>query len=147
MIKRIWKRVKPWSVPVCLTLLCYVLLQHVFLLGYVPSASMEPTLQEGSFIFGLRTFETPSVGDIIVFEKDGVLQVKRIAAGPGEQINLTELEYMDSLPIPNWSDPVLTVPEGHFFVLGDNTNNSIDSRYWDEPFLTESQILAIVPNR
>ena len=63
MIKKIWKRVKPWSVPICLTLLCYVLLQHVFLLGYVPSASMEPTLQEGSFIFGLRIFETPTVGD------------------------------------------------------------------------------------
>ena len=145
MIKKIWKRVKPWSVPVCLTLLCYVLLQHVFLLGYVPSASMEPTLQEGSFIFGLRFFETPKAGDIIVFEKDGVLQVKRIAAGPGEQISLTKLEYMDSLPIPNWSDPVLTVPEGHFFVLGDNTQNSYDSRYWEDPFIAEEQIVAVLP--
>lgn len=145
MIKRIWKRVKPWSVPVCLTLLCYVLLQHVFLLGYVPSASMEPTLQEGSFIFGLRIFESPNTGDIIVFEKDGVLQVKRIAAEPGEQIDLTKLEYMDSLPIPNWSDPILTVPVGHFFVLGDNTQNSYDSRYWEDPFIAEEQIVAVLP--
>lgn len=145
MIKRIWKRVKPWSVPVCLTLLCYVLLQHVFLLGYVPSASMEPTLQEGSFIFGLRIFEDPNVGDIIVFEKDGVLQVKRIAAGPGEQIDLTKLEYMDSLPIPNWSNSILTVPAGHFFVLGDNTQNSYDSRYWEDPFIAEEQIVAVLP--
>lgn len=145
MIKRIWKRVKPWSVPVCLTLLCYVLLQHVFLLGYVPSASMEPTLQEGSFIFGLRIFEDPNVGDIIVFEKDGVLQVKRIAAGHGEQIDLTKLEYMDSLPIPNWSNSILTVPAGHFFVLGDNTQNSYDSRYWEDPFVAEEQIVAVLP--
>lgn len=145
MIKRIWKRVKPWSVPVCLTLLCYVLLQHVFLLGYVPSASMEPTLQEGNFIFGLRIFEDPNVGDIIVFEKDGVLQVKRIAAGPGEQIDLAKLEYMDSLPIPNWSNSILTVPAGHFFVLGDNTQNSYDSRYWEDPFVAEEQIVAVLP--
>lgn len=145
MIKRIWKRVKPWSVPVCLTLLCYVLLQYVFLLGYVPSASMEPTLQEGSFIFGLRIFEDPNVGDIIVFEKDGVLQVKRIVAGPGEQIDLTKLEYMDSLPIPNWSNSILTVPAGHFFVLGDNTQNSYDSRYWEDPFVAEEQIVAVLP--
>ena len=145
MIKKIWKRVKPWSVPICLTLLCYVLLQHVFLLGYVPSASMEPTLQEGSFIFGLRIFETPTVGDIIVFVKDGTLQVKRIAAVPGDQIDLTKLEYMDSLPIPNWSDPFLTVPAGHFYVLGDNTQNSYDSRYWEDPFISEEQIVAVLP--
>ena len=145
MIKKIWKRVKPWSVPICLTLLCYVLLQHVFLLGYVPSASMGPTLQEGSFIFGLRIFETPTVGDIIVFVKDGTLQVKRIAAVPGDQIDLTKLEYMDSLPIPNWSDPLLTVPAGHFYVLGDNTQNSYDSRYWEDPFIAEEQIVAVLP--
>ena len=145
MIKKIWKRVKPWSVPICLTLLCYVLLQHVFLLGYVPSASMEPTLQEGSFIFGLRIFETPTVGDIIVFEEEGTLQVKRIAAIPGDQIELTKLEYMDSLPIPNWSDPLLTVPAGHFYVLGDNTQNSYDSRYWENPFIAEEQIVAVLP--
>ena len=145
MIKKIWKRVKPWSVPICLTLLCYVLLQHVFLLGYVPSASMEPTLQEGSFIFGLRIFETPTVGDIIVFVKDGTLQVKRIAAVPGDQIDLTKLEYMDSLPNPNWSDPLLTVPAGHFYVLGDNTQNSYDSRYWENPFIAEEQIVAVLP--
>lgn len=145
MIRKIWKRVKPWSVPICLTLLCYVLLQHVFLLGYVPSASMEPTLQEGSFIFGLRIFETPTVGDIIVFVKDGTLQVKRIAAVPGDQIDLSELEYMDSLPIPNWSDPLLTVPAGHFYVLGDNTQNSYDSRYWEDPFIAEEQIVAVLP--
>lgn len=145
MIEKIWKRVKPWSVPICLTLLCYVLLQHVFLLGYVPSASMEPTLQEGSFIFGLRIFETPTVGDIIVFAKDGTLQVKRIAAVPGDQIELTKLEYMDSLPIPNWSDPLLTVPAGHFYVLGDNTQNSYDSRYWENPFIAEEQIAAVLP--
>ena len=145
MIKKIWKRVKPWSVTICLTLLSYVLLQHVFLLGYVPSASMEPTLQEDSFIFGLRIFETPTVGDIIVFVKDGTLQVKRIAAVPGDQIDLSELEYMDSLPIPNWSDPLLTVPAGHFYVLGDNTQNSYDSRYWEDPFIAEEQIVAVLP--
>ena len=145
MSKKIWKRVKPWSVPICLTLLCYVLLQHVFLLGYVPSASMEPTLQEGSFIFGLRIFETPTVGDIIVFVKDGTLQVKRIAAVPGDQIDLTKLEYMDSLPIPNWNDPILTVPAGHFYVLGDNTQNSYDSRYWENPFIAEEQLVAVLP--
>ena len=50
MRKSIWQRVKPWCVPLVLTLLIYIMLRSVFLIGYVPSASMEPTLHEGSFI-------------------------------------------------------------------------------------------------
>lgn len=144
-MKTIWKRVKPWIVPVVLTLLFYLLLQFVFLIGYVPSASMEPTLQEGSFLIGLRIHDTPEVGDIVVFEKDGVLQVKRVAAGPGDTVDYSGLEYMDSLPIPTWEDPKITVPVGCYFLLGDNSQNSLDSRYWENPFISENQIVAIVP--
>lgn len=145
MIKRIWKRVKPWSIPICLTLLFFVLLRHVFLIGYVPSSSMEPTLKQDSLIFGFRVFEEPQVGDIIVFQKDGKLQVKRIAFGPGDEIDLTKLEYMDTIPIPYWNNPLLTVPADCYFVLGDNTQNSLDSRYWEDPFISDDQIVAIIP--
>ena len=87
MRKSIWQGVKPWCVPLGLTLLIYILLRSVFLIGYVPSASMEPTLHEGSFILGLRLYSEPKVGDIIIFEKDGVLLVKRIAACPGDSVD------------------------------------------------------------
>lgn len=147
MIKKIWKRAKLWSIPVGLTLLCYVMMQYVFLIGYVPSASMEPTLQSNSMIFGLRIFGELNAGDIVVFEKDDTLQVKRIVAGPGEKIDLSKLEYMDSLPAPKWRYSVLTVPAGHFFVLGDNTQNSYDSRYWENPFVAENQIVAILSQK
>ena len=78
MINLIWKRVKPWCIPLGLTLLFYILMRHVFLIGYVPTASMEPTLPQESFIFGTRIFDEPQVGDIVVFEKDGALLVKRM---------------------------------------------------------------------
>lgn len=146
MRKEIWKRVKPWCVPVSVTLLFYLILQFVVLIGYVPSASMEPTLPEGSFIFGLRIFDEPQVGDIIVFEKDGVLQVKRVAAGPGDQVDLAQVEYMDSLPIPQWNRSLLTVPENSYFVLGDNAQNSLDSRYWEDPFIPRQAVVAILIN-
>ena len=84
MINLIWKRVKPWCIPVGLTLLFYVLLHYVFLIGYVPTASMET---KESFMLGIRIFDEPQVGDIIVFEKDGALLVKRSAAGPGDEVD------------------------------------------------------------
>ena len=146
-MKSIWKRVKPWSIPLGLTLLFYLVLQFVVLIGYVPSASMEPTLKEGSFIFAWRIHNTPEVGDIVVFEKDGVLQVKRVAAVPGDIVDYSSLEYADAFPIPTWSEKTITVPAGCYFLLGDNTQNSLDSRYWEEPFVTEDQIVAIVPQR
>lgn len=147
MMKTIWKRVKPWIVPVVLTLLFYLLLRFVILIGYVPSASMEPTLQEGSFLIGLRIHDTPEVGDIVVFEKDGVLQVKRVAAGPRDTVDYSSLEYMDSLPVPTHEEPRVTVPAGCYFLLGDNSQNSLDSRYWEYPFISEDQIVAVVPEK
>lgn len=138
----IWQRVKPWCIPLSLTLLIYILLRVVFLIGYVPSASMEPTLPEGIFILGLRSYGEPKVGDIIIFEKDGILLVKRIAACPGDQVYLSELEYMTAVPIPVREETVLTVPEGCYFVLGDNAQNSWDSRYWEQPYVSRQQIVA-----
>lgn len=141
-MKQIWKRVKPWWIPVGLTLLFYILMRYVFLIGYVPTASMEPTLPQQSFILGIRIYEHPEDGDIIVFEKDDKLLVKRIAAGPGDEVDLSQLPYMDTVPIPVWDDPVITVPEGCYFVLGDNIQNSWDSRYWENPFIPADAIVA-----
>ena len=145
-MKQIWKRVQPWWIPVGLTLLFYILMRYVFLIGYVPTASMEPTLPQESFIFGIRIFDEPQVGEIIVFEKDGSLLVKRVAAGPGEMVDLSQLSYMDTVPIPVWDDPVITIPEGCYFVLGDNSQNSWDSRYWEVPFVTKEEIVAKLIN-
>lgn len=142
MINLIWKRVKPWCIPVGLTLLFFVLLRYVFLIGYVPTASMEPTLPQESLILGIRIINEPQVGDIIVFEKDGTLLVKRIVAGPGDKVDLSQLSYMTTVPIPVWDEPVITVPKGCYFVLGDNTNNSWDSRYWEDPFVSTQHIVA-----
>ena len=141
-MKRIWLRVKPWMLPIGLTLLIYLLFRFVFLLGYVPTSSMEPTLQEKSFILGSRIFSELKSGDIIIFEKDGVLLVKRIVGCPGDKVDLSQLAYMTTVPIPVWDSPVITVPEGCYFVLGDNTQNSWDSRYWKTPFITQEQIVA-----
>ena len=143
-MKKYEYRVKPWMLPVGLTLIFYLILRFVLLVGYVPTPSMEPTLRQKSIIIGTRLFGELKTGDIIVFQKDGVLVVKRIAGCPGEQIDLTKIRYMDSAPIPIFEQEVITVPENAFFLLGDNTQNSWDSRYWEEPFVPAEAVMAKV---
>lgn len=138
------QRVSRFPVPILLTLLTLFVFRMVLFIGYVPSASMEPTLQAGSFIIGSRFIGDPGKGDIIVFYHDDKLLVKRIAACPGEIVDRSELSYMTSVPIPAWDDPELVIPEGCYFVLGDNSQDSFDSRYWDDPFVRTCDIVACV---
>ena len=141
-MKKYKYRGKPWMLPVGLTLIFVLILRFVLLVGYVPTPSMEPTLRQNSIIIGTRLFGELKTGDIIIFQKDGVLLVKRIAGCPGERIDLTKISYMDSVPIPIFEQEVITVPKNAYFVLGDNSQNSWDSRYWDEPFISEDDIVA-----
>lgn len=144
MKKNVFKRVKPWCVPVGLTLFFYVVLQCAIFVGYVPTESMEPTLPRGSVIIGTRIFNKLQVGDVIVFEKDGILMVKRVAAVSGEVIDFTKVPYMNETFLPANADAVITVPPSSFFVLGDNNQNSWDSRYWEDPFVKLDQIKAVI---
>lgn len=143
-MKKYKYRVKPWMLPVGLTLIFVLILRFVLLVGYVPTPSMEPTLPQNSIIIGTRLFGELKTGDIIVFQKDGVLVVKRIAGSPGERIDLTKISYMESVPIPIYEQEVITVPENAYFLLGDNSQNSWDSRYWDDPFVPAEAIVAKV---
>lgn len=129
-------------IPICLTLFVFFLMKAVFLFGYVPTASMEPTLPEGSYILGLRIYGELEKGDIIIFRHDGKLLVKRIAALQGEEIRWDELSYADSMLRPNREESCIKVPEGCFLVLGDNAEVSHDSRYWAEPFVQSGDIVA-----
>jgi len=113
---------------------------------YVPSASMEPTLDIGDRIYGERISDTYERGDIITFtdlEDPSRTLVKRIIAVAGDEVDLRggnvyvngerldepyargetkPFTEVDSLTFP------CTVPEGHVLVFGDNRENSSDSR-------------------
>ncbi|MDP1820289.1 MAG: signal peptidase I [Acidimicrobiales bacterium] len=119
---------------------------------YIPSASMEPTLEKGDRVLVNKlSYDLHDVnrGDIVVFElptdkvgPDGITDlIKRVIGLPGDVIETRDgIVYINGkrLEEPYLSDGVTTdsppierkkVPEGHVFVMGDNRDNSADSRY------------------
>ena len=96
----------------------------------VDGTCMEPVIHDGSVIVGCLLPRNYKVGDIVIFKKDDQLMVKRIAFTGGETVT----RYGETL----------TVPDGCFYMLGDNFPVSYDSRYWEEPFVPAKDILAKV---
>lgn len=117
-------------IPLSIAITVIVLFRCVLFIGYVSTASMEPTLKTDSLFFGIRIVDSIEVGDIIVFRHDEKLFVKRVAAVGGDIIEE--------------NGQTLTVPAECFYVLGDNTEHSYDSRCWKEPFVERQDVLAVV---
>lgn len=113
---------------------------------YIPSGSMEPTLEVGDRVLAnkfLYRFDEPKAGDVVVFKSPdakGTDYIKRIIATEGQTVDVRrgavtvdgqplQEAYVNTL-VADQSDltePV-TVPEGHVWLMGDNRANSADSR-------------------
>jgi signal peptidase I len=125
---------------------------------YIPSGSMEPTLEKGDRVLVNKlSYDLHDVnrGDVIVFEleedevgPDGIKDlIKRVIGLPGDVIETRDgVVYINDEPLDepylaegtttgspsDGQNPAIerqTVPEGHVYVLGDNRSNSADSRY------------------
>jgi signal peptidase I len=119
----------------------------------VHGLSMQPTLEHGQWLLTRRG--AAAVGDIVVFTTGrGRRCVKRIVAAPGDVVELeagrlfVNRQSMDGQPrtagarVETWD-----VPDGHFFVVGDNLRQSDDSRVWQEPFVPAAGISGVVVSR
>jgi signal peptidase I len=128
------------------TLLIYLLIRTFLFENYrVVGSSMTPTLENGEFLVVNKLdyrLHQPQRGDIIVFtdpvSPDRKL-IKRVIGLPGETIEITNGEVLINQQLldepyledpGNSSRPATILPDGEYFVLGDNRNNSSDSRSW-----------------
>ena len=125
----------------------------------ITSESMSTTFEKGDKLIGFRLsyiFSKPERGDVIIFEypDDGdKLLIKRVIGLPGEMVIIKDgLVYINGSEVP-LEEPYAhgvsrqdfgpyLIPADCYFVLGDNRDNSKDSRYWKNTYVTKKRIIA-----
>lgn len=137
--------------------IAFLLCRFVIVNAEVPTASMVPTINVHDRMIGLRLtyyFSDPQRGDVAIFkcpaegEEYDKLYVKRVIGLPGETVTIDagqviittadgdtfylEEDYLNEVPRAelNVNNHVYTLGDDEYFMMGDNRNNSIDSRYW-----------------
>ena len=136
----------------------YIILSYIIMVSVVQSASMEPKLPVGNTVFYNRLAYVdaePQRGDVVVFfsQEYGEYYGKRIIGVPGDVIQFKdgyvvinnqycdETAYISSEIETNCSKE-FEVPEGCYFMLGDNRELSKDSRYWNNPYIPKECIIG-----
>ncbi len=145
----------------CVLLACYIVINYVGQRTQVSGSSMESTLSNGdNLIVDKITYRlsNPERFDVIVFPVDnagGVYYIKRIIGLPGETVwindegeiyidgVLLEEDYgLETIKNPGRASEPITLGEDEYFVLGDNRNNSLDSRYESVGNVKRSDIIG-----
>jgi len=144
-------------------LLCYFIINFVGTRSKVDGSSMEPTLSDNDNLWVDKlsyTFGDPKRFDVIIFNYDeDTTYVKRIIGLPGETVRIDQngniyineqllkedygKEVIHSTNLGRASQPVV-LGEDEYFVLGDNRNNSSDSRWSDVGNVHRDDILGKV---
>jgi signal peptidase I len=139
------------AIIVIAVLVSFLMRTYAFQTFYIPSGSMEPTLQIGDRIIVNKlavTWGTINIGDIVVFKAPPAENcgepvtdlVKRVIGVPGDSLRSKgNTIYVDNKPLDEtWThtEPLggpitpITLKANQYFMMGDNHSDSCDSRMW-----------------
>ena len=156
------KEIISWlQIIVAAVVIALVLNNFVIANSRVPTGSMENTIMSRSRVIGSRLAylkDDPQRGDIVIFhypDDESIYYVKRVIGLPGETVMIEDGKvYINGsdtpLDEPYLAEPMegsygpYTVPEGCYFMLGDNRNNSRDARFWENKYVKKDKIIAKV---
>lgn len=104
--------------------------------------SMAPGLSDGDKVLCFTFFPRIERNDIVIAKVDGSIVVKRVVGIPGDTVIVVDgdVSILENRTNENSAGTVLA--EGEYFLLGDNRNNSRDSREYGA--VNERQLLGIV---
>jgi len=162
-LTNIMKEIKSWAKCLVFAMVFSLLLtQFIIVNAKVPTGSMQDSIMPNDRVVASRLSylrSDPERFDIVVFRSPNDnrrLYVKRVIGLPGETVKIEagrvfiddnpeplEDSFVPADPFEEYFEPV-TVPEGAFYVLGDNRNYSSDSRTWNNMFVPSDDILGRV---
>lgn len=136
-------------------LVLVIFLQKLFIIATIPSESMENLITKGDKVF-VKTYDLQINRDkIYTFTKDNSYLIKRCIGLGGDHIQvkgdkvyrngtLLKEDYVSSTVSESDKsiDIDVVVPEGKLFFLGDNRKVSYDSRFWEDKFVPEENVIG-----
>lgn len=154
------RELRQWVLTLAAAFFVAFITDHFIIVNaQIPSGSMENTIMPGDRVFGSRLsymLSNPERFDIVIFrypDDRSQLYIKRVIGLPGETVEIRDgsiyingsdvpLEDVETKEFMTGSFGPYFVPEGCYFMLGDNRNNSKDSRYWIDPYVPLNDMLG-----